>query len=102
MMETLEPLQVDPELNRRSYGFLARNGSRKNGDGLRKKKKDGLWKLTPLMEIRPERGFPPRLGKHKALPTVSTRPYGDCLSLRRMGYSKPRGSGTKKGTFLIW
>src|SRR5262249_12388167 len=29
------------------------------------------------MEIRPEHGFPQRLGKHKTLPTVSTRPYGD-------------------------
>lgn len=25
--------------------------------------KEGLWKLTPLMEIRRQRGFPPRLEK---------------------------------------
>src|SRR5262249_35737696 len=43
----------------------------------RGQKQEGLWKLTPLMEIRPEHGFPQRLGKHKTLPTVSTRPYGD-------------------------
>src|SRR5262249_52088797 len=53
----------------------------KRGTGVKKEKRgqkqEGLWKLTPLMEIRPEHGFPQRLGKHKTLPTVSTRPYGD-------------------------
>jgi hypothetical protein len=45
----------------------------------KKERNGGLWKLTPLMEIRPERGFPQRLGKHNPLSTVSTRPYGDDL-----------------------
>jgi len=29
----------------------------------KKERKEGLWKLTPLMEIRLRRGFPPRLEK---------------------------------------
>lgn len=32
----------------------------------KKERKGGLWKLTPLMEIRRERGFPPRLEKDLA------------------------------------
>jgi hypothetical protein len=28
---------------------------------------EALWKLKPLMEIRSQRGFPQRLGKHKTL-----------------------------------
>ena len=44
--------------------------------GAKKKENGGLWKLTPLMEIRSQRGFPQRLGKHKALSTVPTRPDG--------------------------
>ena len=44
--------------------------------GAKKKENGGLWKLTPLMEIRSERGFPQRLGKHKTLSTVPTRPDG--------------------------
>jgi hypothetical protein len=39
--------------------------SSKNGDG-RKKDAEGLWKLTPLMEIRLPRGFPQRLEKSLA------------------------------------
>jgi hypothetical protein len=73
-------LWVEGVGQRRSKGLLARNfsvetGVRRKERKKAKKKETGLWKLTPLMEIRPERGFPPRLGKHKALPTVSTRPY---------------------------
>jgi len=57
-----------------------------------KKKPRGLWKLTPLMEIRRERGFPPRLEKASQTTlgffTVPTSPTtaaihpnkGDCLS----------------------
>jgi hypothetical protein len=41
----------------------------------------GLWKLTPLMEIRSRRGFPQRLGKHKTLSTVPTRPDGGSTDL---------------------
>jgi hypothetical protein len=41
--------------------------------GAKKKENGGLWKLTPLMEIRSQRGFPQRLGKHKTLSTVPTR-----------------------------
>ena len=32
----------------------------------KRKKNQGLWKLTPLMEIRKERGFPQRLEKDLA------------------------------------
>jgi hypothetical protein len=72
---------------RRSKEFLARNFSEETGDRRKerkkrqKRKKGGLWKLTPLMEIRPERGFPQWLGKHNPLPTVSTRPYDDGISI---------------------
>ncbi|MGA7622124.1 MAG: hypothetical protein WCA91_00970 [Candidatus Acidiferrales bacterium] len=66
-----------------SEGILARNFSVENwGEAQRKKKgakkkeAEALWKLTPLMEIRSERGFPQRLGKHKTLSTVPTRPDG--------------------------
>jgi hypothetical protein len=38
--------------------------------GPKKERKRALWKRTPLMEIRLQRGFPQRLGKHKALSTV--------------------------------
>jgi hypothetical protein len=54
----------------------------KTGDRHKERKKDrkkengGLWKLTPLMEIRSQHGFPQRLGKHKTLSTVPTRPDG--------------------------
>ena len=51
----------------------------KKEKGAKKKENGGLWKLTPLMEIRKERGFPQRLGKHKALSTVPTRPGGGSL-----------------------
>ncbi len=40
---------------------------------------EALWKLTPLMEIRSQRGFPQRLGKHKTLSTVPTRPDGGSI-----------------------
>jgi hypothetical protein len=49
--------------------------------GAKKKENGGLWKLTPLMEIRSPRGFPQRLGKHKALSTVPTRPDGGSTDL---------------------
>jgi hypothetical protein len=49
--------------------------------GAKKKENGGLWKLTPLMEIRSQRGFPQRLGKHKTLSTVPTRPDGGSTDL---------------------
>jgi hypothetical protein len=58
----------------------------------KKKENGGLWKLTPLMEIRKGRGFPQRLGKHKALSTVPTRPGGG--SLERL--NSPAGWGQIK------
>jgi hypothetical protein len=42
----------------------------------KKKETEGLWELTPRMEIRSQRGFPQRLGKHKTLSTIPTRPDG--------------------------
>jgi len=66
--------------------------------GAKKKEHGGLWKLTPLMEIRKERGFPQRLGKHKALSTVPTRPDGGSIkgldSPARRGQIK-RSKGAK-------
>jgi hypothetical protein len=50
--------------------------------GAKKKEAEALWKLTPLMEIRSERGFPQRLGKHKTLSTVPTRPDGGSITFR--------------------
>jgi hypothetical protein len=41
--------------------------------GAKKKETEALRKLTPLMEIRSQRGFPQRLGKHKTLSTVPSR-----------------------------
>src|SRR5260370_17017070 len=46
----------------------------------KKERNGGLWKLTPVMEIRSQRGFPQRLGKHKTLSTVPTRPDGGSLT----------------------
>jgi hypothetical protein len=52
----------------------------KKGDGqkARSKTEEGLWKLTPPMEIRSKRGFPPRLAKAAQTTlgffTVSTSP----------------------------
>jgi hypothetical protein len=51
-----------------------------------------LWNLTPLMEIRSERGFPQRLGKHKTLSTVPTRPDGG--SNHRIHFSLGRRMGS--------
>jgi hypothetical protein len=48
-------------------------GTKKEKRG-RKERNGGLWKLTPLMEIRSPRGFPQRLGKHKTLSTVPPGP----------------------------
>jgi len=58
-----------------SAKFSAENWdrSKKTGKGANERSK-GLWKLAPPMEIRPHRGFPQRLGKHKPLSTVPTRP----------------------------
>src|ERR1700694_4273831 len=38
----------------------------KRGQNERNERKGGLWKLTPLMEIRPPHGFPQRLEKSLA------------------------------------
>jgi hypothetical protein len=68
-------LWVDRVANRRSLSILARTFLWKTGGAAQRKKKGqkerkkqtpgGLWKLTPLMEIRQERGFPQRLEKAK-------------------------------------
>jgi hypothetical protein len=70
----------------------------KLGTGTKKEKRSkkerngGLWKLTPLMEIRSQRGFPQRLGKHKTLSTVPTRPDGGSIE----GLDLPAGWGQIK------
>jgi hypothetical protein len=50
-------------------------GTKKGKKG-KKGRNGGLWKLTPLMEIRSQRGVPQRLGKHKTLSTSSHKPDG--------------------------
>jgi hypothetical protein len=67
-----------------------RGWAQRKKKGPKKKENGGLWKLPPLMEIRKERGFPQRLGKHKTLSTVPTRPGGDG-SIK--GFNFSRGSG---------
>jgi hypothetical protein len=51
----------------------------------KKERKEGLWKLTPRMEIRTERGFPPRLEKDLAqnarLFHSSHRPDGGYINI---------------------
>ena len=51
----------------------------------KKKENHGLWKLTPLMEIRKERGFPQRLEKSLA-------------NNARLFHSSPRPDGGNKLT----
>jgi hypothetical protein len=62
--------------------------------GAKKKEKEALWKLTPLMEIRPERGFPERLGKHKTLSTVPTRPDGGSITGIHFSLGRRMGSAS--------
>jgi hypothetical protein len=50
--------------------------------------KVGLWKLTPLMEIRKERGFPPRLEKSLA---HSARLFHQFPQARRRGFIPNKG-----------
>ena len=59
--------------------FLWKTGDRQKEKRSKKERNGGLWKLTPLMEIRSPRGFPQRLGKHKTLSTVPTRPDGGSI-----------------------
>jgi hypothetical protein len=63
----------DPGAN---FPVANRGQAQRKKKGAKKKENGGLWKLTPLMEIRSQRGFPQRLGKHKTLSTVPTRPDG--------------------------
>ncbi len=81
-------LWIDRVGDRRSWAILVRYFSVENRGqaqrkkkGAKKKEAEALWKLTPLMEIRSERGFPQRLGKHKTLSTVPTRPDGGSTDL---------------------
>jgi len=60
--------------------FCGKPGTGAKKEKRSKKEKNGdLWKLAPLMEIRSQRGFPQRLGKHKTLSTVPTRPDGGSI-----------------------
>jgi hypothetical protein len=70
--------------------FLWKTGDRHKERKKEQKKKEteGLWKLTPLMEIRSQRGFPQRLGKHKTLSTVPTRPDGGSITGFTRGWAK--------------
>jgi len=65
-------LWIDGVRDRRSWAFLKRNFRSQTGKE-HKARNESLWKPTPLLEIRPKRVFPQRLGKHKALSTVPTR-----------------------------
>jgi len=66
---------------------------------------EALWKLTPLMEIGSERGFPQRLGKHKTLSTVPTRPDGGSIigfTFRwAEGWGAPQTSNSKCANFKL-
>jgi len=53
----------------------SRKSVQRNEERVREgEKRIALWKLPPLVEIRKPSGFPQRLGKHKTLSTVPTRP----------------------------
>src|SRR5262249_25723737 len=64
-----------------------------------KKARKGLWKLAPLLAIRLHRGFPQRLGKHKPLSTVPTRPTTEAHDLfeRQRSTLSRRDFGPKDG-----
>ena len=117
MKEGAKPgmLWIERVGNRRSWAILARYFSgekrghtQRKKKGAKKKENGGLWKLTPLMEIRSQRGFPQRLGKHKTLSTVPTRPDGDSTDLiHQQGGAKSNDQkgpnqvdGSKYGEFL--
>jgi len=51
---------------RRSWRKIFLWGTPRKKKGAEKKENQALWKLTPLMEIRKERGFPQRLEKDLA------------------------------------
>ena len=97
-------LWIDRMGDRRSWAILVRFFSVENWGqaqrkkkGAKKKENGGLWKLTPLTEIRSQRGFPQRLGKHKTLSTVPTRPDGgskDLIQIHQQGGAK---SNDQKG-----
>ncbi|HEX2713204.1 MAG TPA: hypothetical protein VHM88_13475 [Candidatus Acidoferrales bacterium] len=65
--------------------------------GAKKKETEALWKRTPLMEIRSQRGFPQLLGKHKTLSTVPTRPDDGAPS--HSSSKSCENQIKKKGTF---
>jgi hypothetical protein len=101
MKEGTKPgmLWIERVGNRRSWAILARyffgenwGQAQRKKRGAKKKENGGLWKLTPLMEIRSQRGFPQRLGKHKALSTAPTRPDGCSIE----GLDSPAGWGQIK------
>src|SRR5216683_3444835 len=75
-------LWIDRVGNRRSWAILARYFSVENwGQAQRKIRTKKERKRRPVetdaaVEIRSQRGFPQRLGKHKTLSTVPTRPDG--------------------------
>jgi hypothetical protein len=93
-------------------------GTKKEKSGKKERNGRDLWKLTPLMEIRPERGFPQRLEKSLAknarLFHSFPRPDGAIISTfsiftrgRRPNQTQPekkKGPDPKhqKGTFLSW
>src|SRR5216683_2762542 len=80
-------LWIDRVGNRRSWAILARYFSVENwGQAQRKIRTKKERKRRPVetdaaVEIRSQRGFPQRLGKHKTLSTVPTRPDGDSTDL---------------------
>src|SRR5216683_7613065 len=79
-------LWIDRVGNRRSWAILARYFSVENwGQAQRKIRTKKERKRRPVetdaaVEIRSQRGFPQRLGKHKTLSTVPTRPDGGSLT----------------------
>src|SRR6267143_5502490 len=70
--------------------FCGKLGIGRKKEKRSKKERNGsLWKLTPMMEIRSQRGFPQRLGKHKPLSTVPTRHDGGSIT----GFTFPWAEG---------
>jgi hypothetical protein len=75
--------------------FLGKTGDRhkERKKEQKRKKTEALWKLTPLMEIRSQRGFPQRLGKlTKRFPQF---PQGPTVVLQK-GLDSPAGWGQIK------
>ncbi len=72
-------------------------GTKKEKRSKKERNEEGLWKLTPLMEIRKERGFPQRL---EALRLHSShRPDGETINMQHGSFFKRQRSTLSKPVF---